>query len=140
MIFARTFPFAKKERFSRFPKENDRNLQERQLIKSVWMNGLVGINLSVRQRWPARIGVMLMVKVSVCGGFGCRMFGSDKTFEALRKELARRGLTDRVELSETFCMGGCSQGPCVRVNGVKFRQLDPAQVPEWVDEHVMVRL
>jgi len=78
-----------------------------------------------------------MIRLSVCGGMGCRMFGSEETFKALQQEVARQGIADRVDLFQTFCMGECSQGPCVRLNGVKFRHLDPANVAEWVEKYVM---
>lgn len=78
-----------------------------------------------------------MIKVSVCGGLGCRMFGSGDTLERLREAIVRRGAEDRVEVGETFCMGECSRGPCVRVNGVKFRHVSPDEVDALIEREIL---
>ncbi|MBQ8536830.1 MAG: (2Fe-2S) ferredoxin domain-containing protein [Clostridia bacterium] len=78
-----------------------------------------------------------MIKISVCGGMNCRMFGSEETFEALLKGLERRGLKDQVELTQTFCMGECSRGPCLRVNGVKFRGMDRERAEKLIEDEIL---
>ena len=78
-----------------------------------------------------------MVKVSVCSGMSCSMYGGNDTHMALQKELKRLGIAAQVEVSSTFCMGECASGPCIRINGVKFRHVDPASVAQLVQEELL---
>jgi len=45
--------------------------------------------------------------VLVCKGTGCTASGSPSVYEALKKELERRGLDQEVALVETGCHGMC---------------------------------
>ncbi|MGN0777561.1 MAG: (2Fe-2S) ferredoxin domain-containing protein [Aristaeellaceae bacterium] len=78
-----------------------------------------------------------MMKVSVCTGMSCSMYGSRDTFTALQKEVKRLGIAEQVEMSSTFCMGECASGPCIRINGVKFRHVNPESVPQLVQEELL---
>ena len=78
-----------------------------------------------------------MVKVSICSGMSCSMYGSKDTMMALQKELKRTGITGQVEVTNTFCMGECASGPCMRINGVKFRHVDPDSVATLVQEEIL---
>jgi len=49
--------------------------------------------------------------VMVCGGTGCRASQSQEVIDAVRDELSRQGLDDRVRLCVTGCHGFCEQGP-----------------------------
>ena len=64
-----------------------------------------------------------MVKVSVCSGMSCSMYGANDTLMTLQKELKRTGV--------------CASGPCIRINGVKFRHVDPDSVAGLVQEEIL---
>jgi NADH:ubiquinone oxidoreductase subunit F (NADH-binding)/NAD-dependent dihydropyrimidine dehydrogenase PreA subunit/(2Fe-2S) ferredoxin len=49
--------------------------------------------------------------VMICGGTGCQASRSPDVIEAVKNELSRQGLTDRVRLCVTGCHGFCEQGP-----------------------------
>ena len=78
-----------------------------------------------------------MVKVSVCSGMSCSMYGANDTLTTLQKELKRTGIAGQVEVSNTFYMGECASGPCIRINGVKFRHVDPDSVAGLVQEEIL---
>lgn len=78
-----------------------------------------------------------MIKLSVCSGMGCRMFGAEDTPQLFQKELERLGLQNRVEMTRSCCMGECSRGPCVRVNGIKHRGVDQNRVKEFVTKEIL---
>lgn len=78
-----------------------------------------------------------MIKLSICSGMGCRMFGAEDTPALFQKELERLSLTDRVEVTRSCCMGECSRGPCVRVNGVKHRGIDQGNVKNFVAREIL---
>lgn len=78
-----------------------------------------------------------MVKVSICVGSACHMKGAHATTQLFQQELDKLGLSQQVELSASFCMGECKNGPCVRVNGVKFYHVDQDRVASLVREEIL---
>ena len=54
-------------------------------------------------------------------------------------EIAKAGLTGKVELSASFCMGDCKDGPCVKVDGVKFHHVDQERVASLIQEEIVPR-
>ena len=77
--------------------------------------------------------------VLVCGGTGCHASGSEKLQEALRKELAAKGLDREVLVVETGCFGFCRFGPNMMVypEGVFYIQVKPEDVPDLVEQHFL---
>ena len=78
-----------------------------------------------------------MIKLSICSGMGCRMFGAEDTPDVFQKELNRLGIAEKVEVTRSCCMGECSRGPCVRINGVKHRGIDAATVEALVKKEIL---
>ncbi len=74
--------------------------------------------------------------VLVCRGTGCTASKSPAVFEALAKEIERRGLKDEVRLVETGCRGFCAMGPIVIVypEGIFYCQVKDTDVPKLVEE------
>jgi len=67
----------------------------------------------------------------------CAARGSGKTLEALRKEIAARGLLDSVQVTVCGSLGLCERGPNMVVypNGVWYSNVTPKDVPEIVQSH-----
>ena len=65
------------------------------------------------------------LRITVCGGTGCRANGSFELAQALANELATRGLKERVELKLSGCHGFCQQGPVVVIDpqGIFYRKV-----------------
>lgn len=53
--------------------------------------------------------------IAVCISTGCDALGSREVLSALKEELAKHGLTDKVNIRETGCLGFCEQGPRVAI-------------------------
>ena len=53
--------------------------------------------------------------VLVCGGTGCTSSGSAQIIDTLTSELAKQGLTDKVQIVKTGCFGLCALGPIMIV-------------------------
>ena len=81
-----------------------------------------------------------LVKVSICIGSACHMKGAYATTELFKEELEKAGIADKVELSGSFCMGECKDGPCVRVDGVKFRHVGKDRVASLIREEILPRV
>ena len=75
----------------------------------------------------------------ICTGGGCIASGALDVSEAVRAELAERGLAGEVEVIETGCLGPCVQGPVALVypDGVFYQNLKVDDVPEVVEEHLL---
>lgn len=62
-------------------------------------------------------------------GGGCGERG-EAVYDALRAELARRGLRSSVWLTKTYCLGVCPrQGSCVALGRRLFTEVTPDDVP-----------
>jgi (2Fe-2S) ferredoxin/SAM-dependent methyltransferase len=67
----------------------------------------------------------------------CPARGSAATIEALRKQVAARGLADEVQITTCGSLGVCERGPNLVVypEGVWYSGVRPEDVPELVDSH-----
>ena len=64
--------------------------------------------------------------------------GALKVVEALRTELQKQSLQDKVELKETGCSGFCEQGPMVMITPgeICYFKVKPEDVPEIINKTV----
>lgn len=81
-------------------------------------------------------GQVIDMKVTVCIGSSCHIKGSRHVVETLQQLVASHNLTDRVELSGTFCMGKCQQGVCVTVDDT-FYSVSPETTEQFFAEHIL---
>ena len=79
------------------------------------------------------------MKICVCIGSSCHIKGSRQVVEQLQSLITDNGVSDKVELAGTFCMGKCQQGVCVTVDD-EFYSLTPDTVKEFFDDHVLSAL
>ncbi len=75
------------------------------------------------------------MKVKVCIGSSCHLKGSRTVVEKLKALIEENKLTQKVELSGTFCMSKCQQGVCVEVNNKVF-SVEPETVKEFFDKEI----
>ncbi|NIO69960.1 MAG: FAD-dependent oxidoreductase, partial [Anaerolineae bacterium] len=77
--------------------------------------------------------------ITVCGGTGCRVHGSEDVLEAFRLELERQELDGKVDLMPTGCHGFCEQGPVVVIwpQGIFYPRVGTDDVTEIVSETVI---
>lgn len=79
------------------------------------------------------------MKITVCIGSSCHIKGSRQVVERLQELIAQKNLSDKVDLSGTFCMGKCQQGVCVTVDG-EFFSVDPETVSEFFEEKILKKI
>ncbi|MBN1401834.1 MAG: NAD(P)H-dependent oxidoreductase subunit E, partial [Anaerolineae bacterium] len=74
--------------------------------------------------------------VLVCAGTSCTASGSVSVLQALRAEVARRGLEGEVRVVETGCRGFCAMGPVMIIypEGIFYCQVQPSDIEEMVEE------
>jgi len=80
-----------------------------------------------------------------CHSTGCKSSGSDDLIALVRSILEERGLTERVRIVATGCMGLCAQGPLIRVEikgkkDVLFKRLDLEATRKIMEKYVIPAL
>lgn len=79
------------------------------------------------------------MKVTVCIGSSCHIKGSRQVVEQLQSLIRDAGLSDKVELGGTFCMGQCQQGVCVTVDD-EFYSVTPADTKPFFEAYIKARV
>jgi NADH-quinone oxidoreductase subunit F len=79
--------------------------------------------------------------ITVCGGTGCRVYGSEKVWEAFQKELAIRKVAAdlAMDVKVTGCHGFCEKGPLVviRPQGIFYSHVQVEDVVEIITETIL---
>ncbi|MCD6280730.1 MAG: NAD(P)H-dependent oxidoreductase subunit E, partial [Deltaproteobacteria bacterium] len=77
--------------------------------------------------------------ILICGGTACKASGSAQVRQAFNHEIARRGLTNEVQVVETDCNGFCAEAPVVTIypEGTLYQHVTPDDVPEIIEEHII---
>lgn len=86
---------------------------------------------------PFRYHVFICDQAKPEGVPGCAASGSARTIEALRREVAARGLADTVQITTCGSLGLCERGPNMVVypEGIWYSGVTPDLVPEIVTNH-----
>ena len=79
------------------------------------------------------------MKITICIGSSCHLKGSRQIVEQLRMLTEQSGMQNKIELSGAFCMGNCTNGVSVRVDGELF-SLKPENVKTFFENDVLPRL
>ena len=79
------------------------------------------------------------MKLTVCIGSSCHIKGSRQIVEEFQSLIAENNLTDKVELTGTFCLGNCQHGVSVKVDEDLF-SLSPENTRNFFDQIVTPRL
>ncbi len=80
-----------------------------------------------------------MIRVEICIGSSCHVKGATSVLNAIRSKVKTYGLEDKVELAGRFCIGKCTEGVCVTVDGQLY-SVSPDSVDEFFDKEIKGRL
>jgi NADH-quinone oxidoreductase subunit F len=79
--------------------------------------------------------------ITVCGGTGCRVYGSEKVANAFRDELTKQNAQAVVDfdVKVTGCHGFCEQGPLVviRPQDIMYARVGVKDVSEIVEKTII---
>ena len=78
------------------------------------------------------------MKITVCIGSACHLKGSRQVVERLTRLVNEAELSDRVELSGTFCLGHCENGVSVDIDGV-VHSVSPETVDDFFAAYELAR-
>jgi NADP-reducing hydrogenase subunit HndC len=78
-------------------------------------------------------------EVMVCGGTGCESNKGDELYQNLISESDKAGISSKVDIKKTGCMGFCEKGPIVKVfpENSFYVDLTPDHAEEIVKEHLV---
>lgn len=76
--------------------------------------------------------------ITVCSGTGCQASGCERVSVAFQDELAKQGLTGKVDIRRTGCHGFCEKGPIVILypEEICYLQVQPEDVTEIVTQTI----
>ena len=77
--------------------------------------------------------------ITICIGSSCHLKGSRTIIQKLEELITERQLNDKIELNDSFCMGECSNGVCVKINDELF-SVSPETVNTFFENEVLRRL
>lgn len=78
-------------------------------------------------------------EILICAGTGCISSKSGEFVNALKEELAKNELTNKVNIVKTGCFGLCAQGPIVIIypEAVFYHQVQPKHSKKIVSDHLI---
>lgn len=79
------------------------------------------------------------MKITVCIGSSCHLKGSRQVVQSLQQLIEKNSLSDKVELSGTFCMGNCQKGVCVTLDGELY-SLSPETTEQFFTREILTRI
>lgn len=76
--------------------------------------------------------------IAICNGTACRPYGCLQLTDAVKQELSKQGLENKVELRITGCHGLCEKGPIVVIQpgDIFYQQVKLEDVPQILSETV----
>ena len=72
--------------------------------------------------------------VELCLGSSCFARGNAKALGYLESYIEKNNLAQHIELTGHLCLGTCSQGPNIRIDGVMHSAVKPEQVVSLVND------
>ena len=77
--------------------------------------------------------------IAICTGTGCLAYGCLDIAAALREEIEKHDLTDKVEVKATGCHGFCERGALLTIypQGIFYQRVKIEDVPEIISETIL---
>lgn len=81
-----------------------------------------------------------MININVCIGSACHLKGSYNVIKELEKTINEKGLSDKVKINGSFCLGHCTNAVSVQVDGGDVISVSEQTVPEFVNQYVLPKV
>ena len=78
--------------------------------------------------------------INVCVGSSCHLKGSYDVIQKLKSIIEERNLENKIELKASFCLGNCSNGVSMNVDGEPIQNVTPENIEEIFNEIIMSRM
>ena len=79
--------------------------------------------------------------IAACTGTGCLALGADKVVAALKEEIKKQGLEDKVDIKETGCPGFCERGTVVVIypEEICYLRVQPEDAGEIISQTILAK-
>ncbi|MBP1763464.1 MAG: (2Fe-2S) ferredoxin protein [Firmicutes bacterium] len=81
-----------------------------------------------------------MMKIDVCIGSACHLKGSYNVINSLQLLAEEYGLADQIEVQAAFCLGHCTQGVSVQIDGGEVQSVSGLTAREFFTNTVLPKL
>lgn len=78
--------------------------------------------------------------VDVCVGSSCHLKGSYDVIQKLQKLIAENNLEDKVTLKASFCLGNCSNGVSMRIDGEVVSNANPDNIEDIFKDQILLKV
>lgn len=78
-----------------------------------------------------------MVTINVCIGSACHLKGSYNVINSFQQLTEEYGLSDQVEVQAAFCLGRCTQGVSVQIDGGEVQSVSGATARDFFVKHIL---
>lgn len=78
--------------------------------------------------------------VNVCVGSSCHLKGSYDVIQNLKNMIEEKNLGNKIELKASFCLGNCSNGVSMRVDGEPVQNVTPENIKEIFEEKIISKI
>ena len=80
-------------------------------------------------------------RISICAGLSCLGLANKLVINAVKEEIGKQSLEDKVDVVTTGCHGFCEKGPIVVIypEEICYLQVKPEDVPEIISQTVLAK-
>ena len=79
----------------------------------------------------------IQMNIKVCVGSSCHLKGSYEVIQSLKKYIEENKLEDKVELEASFCLGNCSNGVSMQIDGEPVQNVSPSNIEDIFNDRVL---
>ena len=80
------------------------------------------------------------MEIKVCVGSSCHLTGSYDVVQKLKKLIEEKNVGDKVELKASFCLGNCSNGVSMEIDGKLISNVSPETIEEIFEKQVINKI
>ena len=78
--------------------------------------------------------------INICVGSSCHLKGSYDVIQKLKTIIQEKRLEDKIELKASFCLGDCSNGVSMKVDGEPIKNVTPDNIEKIFNEKIITKM
>lgn len=76
------------------------------------------------------------MKILICMGSSCYSRGNSQALENLENYINQESLESEIDLTGALCLGDCTDGPIVKIDGETYQGIHPDCIIDLVKHHL----
>ena len=78
----------------------------------------------------------MMIEITLCMGSSCFSRGNAAALQSIEEYMEKKDLSERIILKGEHCMGDCSHGPIISINGKRYTGLHPDGIIDIINHYL----